>query len=363
MKFNELNLSSSMLDSLNNMGFREASEIQASAIPVILEGKDVIAQAKTGTGKTAAFGIPLVETTTEGDDLQHIILAPSRELATQIYAEIKKLIGNRNIKVVDIIGGVSYTIQERALKRRPNIIVATPGRFMDNHAKGQIKTDKVKTFTLDEADEMLNFGFFKDIMKIYELLPAKVQTLFFTATFNKKTKELAQSITKDAEEIKISSGLSTSEKIEQRFIFVKEKDKLETLVKLLQMINPKAAIIFGRTKRRVDELSEALNSLGFSAMGIQGDMRQRERSNAMMKFRNGDINILVGTDVMARGIDVEHVDYVFNFDLPLEIEYYTHRIGRTGRADRKGTAVSFVKEAELGYFKEIMEKTNSTYEE
>lgn len=363
MKFNELNLSSAMLDALQKMGFSEASEIQQHAIPVVLEGKHIIAQAQTGTGKTAAFGIPLIEMTTEGDDLQHIILAPSRELATQITTEMKKLIGSRNLKVAEIIGGVSYTIQERELRRRPNFIIATPGRFMDNFNKGLIKTEKVKTFTLDEADEMLNFGFYKDIMKLYETLPKGVQTLFFTATFNKKTKELAQNITNKAVEIKVSSGMSTSARIEQKFIQVKEKDKLEVMVNLLQMINPKAAIIFGRTKRRVDELTDALNTLGFKVVGIQGDMRQRERAQAMEKFRNGQINILVGTDVMARGIDVEAVDYVFNFDLPLEMEYYTHRIGRTGRADRKGTAVSFVKEPEFRYFQQIMEATQSTPEE
>lgn len=363
MKFNELKLSGAMLEALNNMGFTNASEIQANAIPVILEGKDVIAQAQTGTGKTAAFGIPIVENTEEGKDAQHLILAPSRELAVQIYTEIKRLIGDKNIHVTDIIGGVSYTIQEKNLRRGPNIIVATPGRFMDNYNKGLIKLDKIKSFTLDEADEMLNFGFYKDIVKIYELLPKNVQTLFFTATFNKKTKELAQSITSNATEIKISSGLSTSAKIEQKMILVKEKDKLTAMVNLLQMINPKGAIIFGRTRRRVDELTEALSSLGFKVVGIQGDMRQRERSQAMQRFRDGHINILVGTDVMARGIDVEQVDYVFNFDLPLEMEYYTHRIGRTGRADKKGTAVSFVKEPELNYFKDIMKQTNSTYEE
>ncbi len=363
MKFNELKLSSTMLDSLNKMGFSQASEIQQNAIPVIIDGKDVIAQAQTGTGKTAAFGIPLIEITEENQDLQHLILAPSRELASQITTELRKLAGAKNIRIVEIIGGVSYTIQERDLKRKPQIIVATPGRFMDNYDKGLFNLDKIKTFTLDEADEMLNFGFYKDIMKIHKSLPSKVQTLFFTATFNKKTKDLAQNILNKPVEIKVSSGLTTSAKIEQKFIFIKEKDKLTAMVNLLQMINPKGAIIFGRTKRRVDELTNALNSLGFKVVGIQGDMRQRERSQAMQKFRDGQINILVGTDVMARGIDVDSVDYVFNFDLPTEIEYYTHRIGRTGRAGRTGTAVSFVKDTEMNYFKEIMTQTNSTYEE
>lgn len=360
MKFTELNLSPTMLEALQKKNFQEASLIQQQVIPAALNGKDIIGQAQTGTGKTAAFGIPIIEKTIENRDLQHIILAPSRELAMQISSELIELKGTRKIFIATIIGGVSYSLQEKDLRAKPNIIIATPGRFSDCFDRGLINLNNVKTFVLDEADEMLNFGFYDAIMAIHQKLPKDIQTLFLTATFNKKTRDLAQTITKDPIEVKISEGIATNDRIEQKYLVLKEKDKFITLVKLLKMIKPKAAIIFGRTKRRVDELADALNKAHFSVMGIQGDMSQRERSRSMQSFRDGKINILVGTDVMARGIDVDNVDFVFNFDLPTEIEYYTHRIGRTGRANRKGTAISFVKEPEMSYFMEIMRETKSS---
>ncbi len=362
MKFNELNLSKEILDTLDLIGYKEASPIQEKAIPVALAGKDIIGQAQTGTGKTAAFGIPIIEKTEKNNKLQHVILAPSRELATQIYNELHKLSANKGIKVIDIIGGISYTIQRRALSNGPNIIVATPGRFIDNLDKGLINLDNVTTFTLDEADEMLNFGFYKEIMRIKKSMPDELQTFFFTATFNAKIKKLAGEILANPTSITISEGLSTSDKVEQKYVVLKEHQKLNTLVSMLQLLNPKSAVIFGRTKRRVDELSTALKQLGFEAVGIQGDMRQRERSSAMESFRRGRVKILVGTDVIARGIDVDGIDYVFNFDLPDELEYYTHRIGRTGRAGKKGVSVSFIKETERSYFNQIMKTTGSDAE-
>ena len=362
MKFNELGLSKELLDTLELIGYKEASPIQEKAIPVALDGKDIIGQAQTGTGKTAAFGIPIIEKTDKNKKLQHVILAPSRELATQIYNELHKLSANKGIKVIDIIGGISYTIQRRALASGPNIIVATPGRFIDNLDKGLITLNDVKTFTLDEADEMLNFGFYKEITRIKNAMPKELQTFFFTATFNAKIKKLAQEILKNPVSIAISQGVSTSSTVEQKHIVLKEKQKLTALTSLLEMLQPKSAVIFGRTKRRVDELASALKQLGYNAVGIQGDMRQRERSNAMESFRRGRVNILVGTDVIARGIDVDGIDYVFNFDLPDELEYFTHRVGRTGRAGAKGTAITFLKDTEQSYFNQIMKTTGSKSE-
>lgn len=352
-----------MLDTLTLIGFKEPSPIQQKAIPVAMSGKDIIGQAQTGTGKTASFGIPIIEMTKPGDGIQHIVLAPSRELATQIYNELHKLSANKGIKVIDIIGGISYSIQKKSLNQNPDIIVATPGRYIDNLEKGLINHSNVKTFTLDEADEMLNFGFYKEIKKIRDSIKNKIQTFFFTATFNDKIKKLAKELLHSPIEITISEGLSVSEKIDQKHIMVQEKQKLTTLVSLLQLLNPNATLIFGRTKRRVDELSSALKTLGFNAMGIQGDMSQRERGIAMKSFRSESINILIGTDVMARGIDVDNIDYVFNFDLPTELENYTHRIGRTGRAGKKGIAISFVKQSEKSYFNQIMKLTSSTSQE
>ncbi|WKX02432.1 DEAD/DEAH box helicase [Candidatus Mycoplasma mahonii] len=363
MKFKELNLSKELLDTLELIGYREASPIQEKAIPVAMSGNDIIGQAQTGTGKTAAFGIPLIENTIKNRNLQHIILAPSRELATQIYNELHKLSANKDIKVIDIIGGISYTIQKRSLSSGPNIIVATPGRFIDNLDKGLIDLSHVTTFTLDEADEMLNFGFYKEITRIKKSLPDKIQTLFFTATFNPKIKKLATEILNNPVSIIISEGLSSTQTVLQKHIIVTERQKISTLVALLQMLKPKSAIIFGRTKRRVEELTAALKKMNFDVVGIQGDMRQRERSFAMDGFRRGKVSIIVGTDVIARGIDVDGIDYVFNFDLPDELEYFTHRIGRTGRAGSKGTSISFIKETERSYFKQIMNTTGSTSEQ
>ena len=364
MKFKDLPLSDEMKMTLEKIGYEEATEIQQESIPVALEGKDIIGQAQTGTGKTASFGIPIIEKTIPGAGIQHLVLAPSRELAKQIQEELIKLSSLKRVKVINIIGGVSYDIQRRDLAKNPDIIIATPGRFID-HLESQrmpIDLSKVNTFVLDEADEMLNFGFYKEMIKIGNFLPKKRQTLFFTATFNKKTKTLANELLKDPVDIKVSTGMSTNLIIEQKYVVIKEKQKLSTLFNLLQIYDHKSVIIFGRTRRRVDELSEALIKLGFAAKGIQGDMKQRDRERAMGAFRDGKIKILVGTDVLARGIDIDTVDLVFNFDLPTEMEYYTHRIGRTGRAGKKGTAISFVKDSEQVYFQKLMNMTGSEIE-
>jgi len=361
MTFKQLGLSEKMLLGLREIGYKTPSEIQQKVIPIALSGKDVIGQAQTGTGKTAAFAIPMIEKVYSGKGIQALVLAPSRELATQIFNETRKLAVEQQINIVEVIGGISYDIQRKQLNRNPNIIIATPGRLMDHIRTGRIKIDlsNVSMFVLDEADEMLNFGFRDEIIKFSKMLPKDHQTLLLTATFNKKTLALGKDLLNNPATIEVSSGMSSSKTIEQRYIKLKEKSKLNTLVNLLRIIEPEGAIIFGRTKRRADELAKALKELGFKAKAIHGDMRQRERSHAIEKFRKGDLNILIGTDVIARGIDIDKVDVVFNFDLPREIEYYTHRIGRTGRAKSKGLAISFVKESEQGFFNEIMRKTNS----
>ena len=361
MEFKDLKLSSEMLETLEKINYKEPSEIQAATIPLALEGKDIIGQAQTGTGKTASFAIPTIEKTIPGQGIQHIILAPSRELAKQIQDEYITLSKNKKIYVTNIIGGVSYDIQRRDIAKNPEILIATPGRLIDHLESKRINIDlkNVKTFILDEADEMLNFGFYKEMIKIAEYLPKKKQTLFFTATFNKKTKELAKQLLDNPEIITISSGLSTNDRVEQKYLILKEKEKLFALYNLLQIYKPKSVILFGRTKRRVDELSDALIKLNIKALGIQGDMRQSQRSAAIRSFREGNIQVLIGTDVLARGIDVEGVDLVINFDLPLETEYYTHRIGRTGRANNKGVAISLVKDSEDKAFQEMLIATSS----
>ncbi|MBN3534629.1 DEAD/DEAH box helicase [Mycoplasma procyoni] len=370
MGFKKLKLSEKMFLSLNEMGFSEPTEIQESVINIALEGRDIIGQAQTGTGKTAAFAIPIIEKTdVESKKIQHLILAPTRELAAQIFDQFER-IGKKHfgIKVGLILGGVSYDRQRQTIKDKPHILIATPGRLndlMDSENNKNIKIDfsELKSLTLDEADELLKIGFYEEIKRIIKALPKYRQNFFFTATFDKKTKELSELITTDPVVISVSQGLTTNSTIKQEYAVMREGVKLSNLTKFLDLNKPGSVVIFGRTKRRVDELSDALRELGFKASGIQGDMQQRERSFVMDKFRKQEISILVATDVMARGIDVDHVEWVINFDLPQEIEYYTHRIGRTGRAGREGYSLSFVKPEEISHMERIANETSSVIEE
>lgn len=366
MKFNEIKLiKKEIIKSLNEIGFENMSPIQEKAIPFALEGFDIIGQAQTGTGKTAAFGIPILNSLdVESKDIEHLVIAPTRELASQIYEQLIKIGKYQDVRIALIVGGVSYDKQAKALSKKPNIIIATPGRINDYLNNKRIRLSNVKTFTLDEADELLNMGFKEDIEKIISYLPKERQNFFFTATFDEKIKKLAQIIVKqDHKNISISSGLTTSNTIKQEYILVKEKNKFITLIKLLQYHQPKSVVIFGRTKKRVDELCEALKKLNFDAIGIHGDIQQKDRSFIMNQFRNNKKQILVATDVVARGIDIEHIEWVINFDLPQEIEYYTHRIGRVGRNGNKGYSLSFVKEDEIEHLREIEFKIKSKINE
>ncbi|MGL5617575.1 MAG: DEAD/DEAH box helicase [Metamycoplasmataceae bacterium] len=357
-------INENVMKSLEEMNFTKATPIQKETFKVAFDGKDVIGQAQTGTGKTGAFGIPIVNMIDEKSlSIEHLIIAPTRELASQIHKGLKNIGKFSNAKVCLILGGSGYDRQVRDLKDKPHIVVATPGRINDLLNSGKIFLNNIKTFTLDEADELLNIGFQKDIENIITYLPQIRQNFFFTATFNKKTRDLAALMTKDPVNINVSEGLKSATTITQELVVVREGKKLSVLMKFLELYKPKSVVIFGRTKRRVDELNEALNQSGYSSAAIQGNMEQRERTFVMDKFRNHAKTILVATDVMARGIDVEHVEWVVNFDLPQEIEYYTHRIGRAGRAGRKGYALSLVKPEELEHVKEICSKTGSVIEE
>ena len=350
--------------SLEEMGFVEATPIQNKTFESAFEGKDIIGQAHTGTGKTGAFGIPIVNMIDENSlGIEHLIIAPTRELASQIHKGIKAMGKYSNVKVCLILGGSGYDKQARELKEKPHVVVATPGRINDLLNSRKISLDNIKTFSLDEADELLNIGFQKDIENIISYLPKERQNFFFTATFNKKTKDLASLMTTDPISINVSEGLKSAATIKQELVVVREGKKLSVLIKFLELYKPKSVVIFGRTKRRVDELNEALNQAGYLSAAIQGNMEQRERTFVMEKFRSHSKHILVATDVMARGIDVEHIEWVVNFDLPQEIEYYTHRIGRAGRAGRQGYALSLVKPEELDHIKEICLKTGSKIEE
>ena len=355
IRFDELNLSPQILRAVTEMGFEEASPIQSKAIPVELTGRDVIGQAQTGTGKTAAFGIPLLEKIDPKEKkLQALVLCPTRELAIQVADEFRKLSKfMHGIKILPIYGGQDIVKQIRSLKAGTQIVIGTPGRVMDHMRRKTVKFDTVKTIILDEADEMLNMGFREDIETILEQIPQERQTILFSATMPKAILEIARKYQHDAETIKVVKKELTVPKIDQFYFEVKQKNKEEVLSRLLDIYAPKLSLVFCNTKRMVDELVSALQGRGYFAEGLHGDLKQSQRDRVMNSFRNGKTEILVATDVAARGIDVDDVEAVFNYDLPQDEEYYVHRIGRTGRAGRTGMAFSFVYGKEMYKLKDI----------
>ncbi len=337
------------------MGFVDASPIQSEAIPHILEGRDVIGQAQTGTGKTAAFGIPALELVDVADkSTQILVLCPTRELAVQVSDEFKRLAKyKKGIHVTPIYGGDPIEKQISALKRGVHIVIGTPGRVMDHMERRTLNLQNVKMIVLDEADEMLDMGFREDIEEILQEMPEERQTIFFSATMSKPILNMTKKYQNDPVLVKVVKSELTASSIEQLYYVVKEKGKVEVMTRLIDMYNLQLMLVFCNTKKRVDELVEELQVRGYQAEGIHGDMRQQQRNNVMAKFRAGVITILVATDVAARGIDVENVDAVFNFELPLDEEYYVHRIGRTGRAGKAGKAFSFVVGRELNRLREV----------
>ncbi|MGI6224999.1 MAG: DEAD/DEAH box helicase [Peptococcales bacterium] len=357
LTFKELNLEKSqILRAIEEMGFEQATPIQEQAIPIALEGKDLIGQAQTGTGKTAAFTIPFLEKITEDPVIQVLVLTPTRELCIQIAEEVGKIAKYVRTKALPIYGGQDINRQIRALKGRPQIIIATPGRLMDHMDRRTIRLDNLKAVVLDEADEMLNMGFLEDIEKILAACNTERQTLMFSATMKPEIEKIANNFMKDPVLVKVKTHELTVPMIEQHFYEVPERDKLDALCRLLDIQNPDLALIFGRTKRRVDELSDALQKRGYMAEGIHGDLSQRQRDAVMTKFRNAQIEILVATDVAARGLDITGVTHVYNFDIPLDVDSYVHRIGRTGRAGHTGLAITFVEPREFGQLR-IIERT------
>jgi Superfamily II DNA and RNA helicases len=345
------------------MGFEEATAIQEQTVPVALQGRDLIGQAQTGTGKTAAFGIPLVERLDENNgNIQGVVLTPTRELAVQVAEEINKIAQFKNISALPIYGGQDITRQIKALKKRPQIIVATPGRFMDHMRRRTIRLDAIEIVVLDEADEMLNMGFIDDIKEILQEVPDNRQTLLFSATMPRAIQEIAQQFMSEPTLISVKPKEVTVPNIEQQYMEVAEKQKFDVLCRLLDIHSPELAIIFGRTKRRVDELSEALTKRGYGAEGIHGDLNQAKRDSVLRKFKEGTIEVLVATDVAARGLDISGVTHVFNFDIPQDSESYVHRIGRTGRAGKTGLAITFVTSREIDHLRLIERATNRRME-
>ena len=355
MRFNELNLSREVLQAVEEMGFEKPSEVQEATIPTILEGRDVLAQAQTGTGKTASFGIPMIEKMEDNcDGLQALVLVPTRELARQVSDELKKLAKHKKfIKVVPIYGGADMGKQLRELKRDASIVVGTPGRVMDHMKRKSIVLDEISFLTLDEADEMFDMGFRDDMKTIIERTNPKRQTLFFSATFDNNIKEFSKLYQNNPAKVIIEKKELTAEKIEQFYLELNRNMKTEILNRLILIHKPKKSIIFCNTKRMVENLEVEIAQRGYKVDSLHGDMRQSSRDNVMKKFRKGTIDILIATDVAARGLDVSDIDVVFNYDLPQQAEYYVHRIGRTARAGKKGLSFTFVTSRDYPKFKEI----------
>ena len=355
MKFDELNIDERILRAIEDMGFEETSPIQTQAIPAVCEGIDVVGQAQTGTGKTAAYTIPmLMKIDPQIKKPQAIVLCPTRELAVQVAEEIRKLAKYMSdIKVLPVYGGQEIVRQIKSLKTGVQIIVGTPGRVMDHMRRKTVKFDNINMVILDEADEMLDMGFREDMETILTETPEDRQTVMFSATMPKAIMDIARNFQKDARIIKVVRKELTVSNIEQFYYEVRPKNKTEVLCRLIDIYNPRLSVVFCNTKRQVDELISELKGRGYFADGIHGDMKQQQRDRVMDDFRRGKVDILIATDVAARGIDVDDVDMVFNYDIPQDEEYYVHRIGRTGRAGRSGMALSFISGKEVYKLKDI----------
>ncbi|ADU30687.1 DEAD/DEAH box helicase [Evansella cellulosilytica] len=353
MKFEDFQISNDIKKAIKDMGFEAPSPIQEKVIPEILKGHDVIGQAQTGTGKTAAFGIPLLEKVTSDRQVQSLILTPTRELAIQVAGELQKLSKFKRSQILPIYGGQSIGHQIKALKRGVQVVVGTPGRVLDHLNRKTLQLRSVHTLILDEADEMLDMGFIEDIEKILQQVNTNRQTMLFSATMPPPIRKLSNKYMNNPKQVTISKGEVTAPSINQVYFKVLEKNKLDSLCRVIDSETIDLGIIFCRTKKGVAELTEALQARGYMADGLHGDLTQSQRDIVMKKFRDSSIEFLIATDVAARGIDVENVSHVINYDIPQDPESYVHRIGRTGRAGREGVAVTLVTPREMKHLRSI----------
>jgi ATP-dependent RNA helicase DeaD len=354
-KFEELNLSKELRRAIRELDFDEMTPIQAKTIPLILEGRDVIGQAQTGTGKTLAFGLPILESiNSRVRKPQVIIMCPTRELAIQVAEELQSVLKYRKeITILPVYGGQPIDRQIRTLNAGAHVVIGTPGRTIDHIKRGTLKLENVRTVVLDEADEMLNMGFIDDIEQILQHVPKERQTLLFSATMPKPILNLTRKYQKDPEFIKVVHQQLTVPNVEQCFFEVREASKLDVLCRVIDMYGLKSSLVFCNMKRRVDDVVMHLEARGYPALGLHGDMTQPQRNHAMERFKRNRTEILVATDVAARGLDIDNIEAVFNYDLPQDEEYYVHRIGRTARAGKSGLAFSFVAGREIYKLHEI----------
>ncbi|BBB93109.1 MAG TPA: DEAD/DEAH box helicase [Methylomusa anaerophila] len=355
--FGDIPLSKKTISAITQMGFEEPSPIQSKTIPLVIAGNDVLGQAQTGTGKTAAFGIPIMEKISELRQVQALVLTPTRELAIQVSEELAKIGKFKKIKTLPIYGGQAIDRQIRTLKSGVQVVIGTPGRLLDHIRRGTIKLDHVNILVLDEADEMLDMGFIEDIESILEHVPKERQTLLFSATMPTEIMALADRYMHDRVTVTISKEQLTVPLIDQ--IYYETRDKLEGLCRVLDTEAFGRLIIFCRTKKGVDDLVASLSARGYISDGLHGDLSQAQRDRVMKRFRDGKLDILIATDVAARGLDIDQVTHVINFDIPQDPESYVHRIGRTGRAGKKGVAITFIQPREYRQLK-LIEKQIKT---
>ena len=346
--FNDLHLSDEVLRAIDILGFEEPTPIQMRTIPLLLEGRDVLAQAQTGTGKTAAFGLPIVERVEIAKRVvQALVLAPTRELAVQVAEAIHSLGQTRGLGVLPVYGGQAYDRQLRGLRAGVHVVVGTPGRVMDHIRRGTLDLSTVRTVVLDEADEMLDMGFVEDIQFILDQVPEERQIALFSATIPKRIEALAKRYQRDPQRVTIAQETQTAPQTNQMYVEVPYRGKVEALTRILDLESPSSAIVFCRTKREVDELSGTLEARGYTAVAVHGDINQSQRERLLRAFRDGRAELLIATEVAARGLDIPDVTHVFNYDIPDDADAYVHRVGRTGRMGRKGDAITFVTPREM----------------
>lgn len=361
--FADLGLRDSLLKGLDEAGFKHPTTIQAELIPQMLAGKDVIGQARTGTGKTAAFGLPILHAADKDVKMQALILTPTRELASQVSGELEELGAATPIRTTCIIGGESMQQQSRSVAKGGHIIVGTPGRVMDMYGRGEISFDNIRWVVLDEVDRMLDIGFRDDIRKILKTVHSDHQTVFVSATMDPEIERLArQFMKKDAEKISTTSGSLTVSLVDQKYISVEPWDKRRLLLYMLRTEEPGTTVVFCRTKATVHRVTQYLKEKKINAVEIHGDLHQSKRNKVIQSMRDGNVQVLVASDLAARGLDIEHISHVINYDLPEDPEVYVHRIGRTARAGRRGIAWAFVTPEEGQLLTEIEKLTSSLIE-
>ena len=356
-RFKNLGLSNELLSAINELGYKEPTPIQKISIPIALMGRDILGSAQTGTGKTASFTLPMIDILASGKSKarmpRSLILTPTRELAQQISDTFEKFSKFHNLSLALLIGGVPFSEQDRKLNRGVDVLIATPGRLLDHFERGNILFNSVKILVIDEADRMLDMGFIPDIEKIHKVLPKIRQTLFFSATLSSQIRKIGERFVMNPKIIEVAPPSSTSKNIDQNLVMCEKKDKINILCKLLKNTKLDRVVIFCNRKKDIDSLSSSLKKNNLNSIILHGDMTQSSRNKSLTLFKDGNMKTLIASDVAGRGLDIENISHVFNFDVPINAEDYVHRIGRTGRANNQGVAITLGTKDDFKYIKSI----------